>query len=129
MNQRQIVIVEWNDAHTTELDELKPDEIETELHFSYHTTSYGLLLQSDERGVSLCTDLQQGQDGAVHYRCAHFIPRGMVRSERVIPAPKAGKPYRAAKHATRRKKVKATQPVGSTADPAASTADPAAKGA
>lgn len=78
------MVVEWIDAHTTELDELTPEMITDSLHFGYPTTSIGHLVRSDEKGVSLATDVQTGKDGAIHYRCAHFIPRGMVVKEKVI---------------------------------------------
>lgn len=123
---RRIVIVEWIDAHTTGHEELAPEEIETSLHFGYHTTSYGLLVRSDHAGVSLCSDLQAGPDGAQHYRCAHFIPRGMVLSERTIPAPRAARPAKAAKSGEVRKTrqkakdSKASEP--KTPDPSASVA-------
>jgi hypothetical protein len=107
---RQIVIVEWIDAHTTELEELKPEDVEGELHFGYHTTSFGLLVRSDEKGLSLCTDLQTGPDGSMHYRCAHFIPRGMILSERTLPAPKHAKKSRVRKPRQKPRDSKASAP-------------------
>ncbi len=91
----ELVIIQWIDAHTCGLDEIPAADVETELHFGYPTTSYGLL-RSDERGVSLATDRQEGPDGSVHYRAAHFVPRQMIVSERHVtfdgPAPRRRKP-------------------------------------
>jgi hypothetical protein len=87
----QLVIIKWLDAHTTELDELTPEEIDTQLHFGYETTSYGVLIKSNADGVSYCSDIQQGPDGSIHYRCAHFVPRGMIVWERTRNLPALGR--------------------------------------
>lgn len=88
----KIVIIKWLDAHTTALDEIAPGDVDAELHYGYPTTSYGLLIKSDEKGVSLASDRQENPDGSIHYRCAHFTPRAMILDEKVIdiaePKPK-----------------------------------------
>jgi hypothetical protein len=99
----KIVIVAWIDAHTTELEEIAPESVSESLHYGYPTTSIGLLIRSDETGVSLCSDRQEGNDGSIHYRCAHFIPRGMVTSEMTVDEPSRKpktkrKPRRAKSH-------------------------------
>lgn len=91
----EIVILRWIDAHTAGLEEIPADDVETDLHFGYPTTSFGLLIRSDEKGVSLATDRQEGPDGSIHYRAAHFVPRQMIVEERHVsiaePKPKRKK--------------------------------------
>lgn len=101
-----IVMIEWIDAHTTELAEIAPEAVSDELHYGYHTVSIGILVRSDATGVSLASDRQEGPDGSMHYRCAHFVPRGMIVSERVIREPARREP----KAPGRKRKRKAAPP-------------------
>lgn len=80
-----LVIVEWIDAHTTENDTLTLDEVNEDLHFGFPITSCGHLVKSDADGITMCLDVMHGKEGKEYYRGAHFIPRGMVQSERKVP--------------------------------------------
>lgn len=70
------IAVEWDDAHggTREF-------VETEMeHKAYRFITGGILIRSDEVGVSLAREL--GEDG--RYRDHAFIPRQMVVREWTI---------------------------------------------
>lgn len=75
-----IVSVRWLDAHTLGNEEVSPDEIDERAHKPCPTTSYGFLIRSDEKGVTLATDVQEWKEGPV-YRNVNHIPRCMVVHE------------------------------------------------
>lgn len=70
------VAVEWDDAHG---DTSMFSEVDME-HKPYRFISGGILIRSDEVGVSLAREI--GEDGK--FRDHGFIPRAMVVSEWVI---------------------------------------------
>lgn len=74
--KQTLVCVVWNDAHgsTTMFDETDVE------HKPYKFTSVGLLVRSDEVGVSLAREI--GDDN--RFRDHEFIPRAMVVDEWVI---------------------------------------------
>lgn len=79
-----IVIVEWHDAHTLGQEEVPAAESVARMHHGYLTRSAGFLVQSDETGVTLTTDVQRDGDDESH-RHLHFVPRGMIVSEVTLP--------------------------------------------
>lgn len=79
-----LVCITWNDAHTLGNEEIAPADIDEQAHFPYLTHSCGYMIRSDDIGVTLATDVQVAPDGQLTYRNVHFVPRGMVASERVI---------------------------------------------
>lgn len=85
MAKGKIVAVSWLDAHTLGNDEVEPDDTDIELHFGYPIVSVGHLIKRDKKGISLCTDLQTDPNtGAIIYRNAHFIPKGMISKVKLL---------------------------------------------
>ena len=70
---KTIYVVEWMDAHYN-TDEVAVADV---YHSPWKYTTVGLLLKSNEIGVTVASDV--GQDGKV--RGVNFIPRGMVIHE------------------------------------------------
>lgn len=85
MDKPILAVVVWNDAHG---DSVMFDTNSMD-HKPYQFTIPGLLLQSDETGVSLAQEI--GDDG--RYRGHTFIPRAMIVQEWIIgPLRKPRKP-------------------------------------
>jgi len=74
--KKVIVAVEWDDAHGNAHDQVLEDISHKPLTY----TSVGILLLSDEVGVSLCMDLCE--DGNVRTTC--FVPRKMIQKEWIV---------------------------------------------
>lgn len=72
----KLAAVEWLDSHYN-TEECDREEI-THRPWTYITT--GILIRSDEVGVTLSTDL--GEDGKLRGR--NFVPRNMVVKEWII---------------------------------------------
>jgi hypothetical protein len=74
----KIVLVEWGDAHATMAEELLEDA--DDFHKPFIQWSVGFVWKSNKDGISLvaCRDEAGGRDRGL------FIPRGMVRSVRVL---------------------------------------------
>lgn len=74
LSQYSLACVVWDDAHMS-LDEYTSDEITRDIHKASSVKSFGLVVQSDERGVTLATD-EGAADGK--FRKVNFIPRAMI---------------------------------------------------
>lgn len=84
-----MVYVLWLDAHGLgAAEDVSPEEVESRVHKGWPTHTVGFLLRSDDKGVSIATDVQEPDDNAevpkVTYRGTHFIPRGMIQRETLI---------------------------------------------
>ena len=78
---RMFSVVVWDDAHGEAGHELTTaDDIE-KYHKGARYQSYGWVLRSDERGVTLVSEWCP-DDGS--YRATMWVPRGMVVEERVL---------------------------------------------
>ena len=66
-------MVIWGDAHYN-TGEFEPSEI---YHEPWGYTTVGILVRSDEKGVTVASDI--GQDGRV--RTTNFIPRAIIIHE------------------------------------------------
>lgn len=73
MRNHPLTAVVWDDAHGSD-GTLAVHEVD---HCPYRFTSVGILLKSDEVGVSIAAEL--GQDGK--FRDITFIPRAMIVEE------------------------------------------------
>ena len=69
-------MVVWGDAHSTE-EEAKETEIK---HEPWVIKTYGWVLRSDDRGVTLAGEWVDGGT----WRARTFIPRAMVIEEHVL---------------------------------------------
>ena len=78
-NWRDVVFVVWNDAHSSLTDE------GGSIHRPWLTQSVGFLINSDEEGVTLSTDVTE-KFGAIEQsgRIVHFVPRGCIVEERIL---------------------------------------------
>jgi hypothetical protein len=71
--------VVWDDAHGRAGGEYTAEEIARDLHQPAVIKTFGLLLQDDERGVTVVQEVTSGDEDTVTYRGVGFVPRGMVR--------------------------------------------------
>jgi hypothetical protein len=85
---KKIVTIVWLDAHTLGQEAVKIDEAIERAHHPLETETTGALVHSDEIGVSLATDIQIEDSGEILYAGIHFVPRGMIVSEKVSNAPR-----------------------------------------
>jgi hypothetical protein len=89
MKRPPVVYVLWLDAHGLGASEdVSPDEVSSRLHRGWPTHTVGFLLRSDDKGVSIATDVQEPNDDdevpKPNYRGTHFIPRVMIQREQVL---------------------------------------------
>lgn len=87
MTAPPLAAVTWDDAKATAVEEYDLNEIKTQFHRPARYTTYGLLVVSDDCGVTLATERRD--DGSL--RGLTFIPRAMVRDTAILSA----KPRRA----------------------------------
>lgn len=78
----------WDDAHGRAGGEYTAEEISRDLHQPAVIKTFGLLLQDDERGVTLVQEITSGEDETTTYRGVGFVPRGMVREVILLGQPK-----------------------------------------
>jgi len=93
-----LACVIWDDAHGKAVGEYSLDEISKEVHGPAHVKTFGLLIRSDEKGVTLCQDetADMGQVEYTHLRGVSFIPRAMVVDEVLLGIPKRPRVSKAA---------------------------------
>ena len=89
MKRPPIVYVLWLDAHGLgATEDISPDEVDERLHKGWPTHTSGILLRSDERGVSIAADVQEpdptDENAKPNYRGTHHIPRGMIVREVLV---------------------------------------------
>jgi hypothetical protein len=70
---RTLVCVVWQDAHGAALGDYSLSEIARDFHKPVTYTSFGLLIQQDEAGVTLASE-QAGES----YRNLSFVPAKMI---------------------------------------------------
>lgn len=86
---KALVVVHWLDAHGSSTQAYTEENLQ---HKAFPMDSYGLLLRSDEEGVSIATETYFDDiDQIQTYRGHTFIPRGMVVSVEVLKAAKKSK--------------------------------------
>lgn len=89
MQRPPCVYVLWLDAHGLgPAEDVAPADVARRVHRGWPTHTVGFLLQSDDKGVSIATDVQEPDADAESpgptYRGAHFIPRGMIQREQIL---------------------------------------------
>lgn len=72
----------WEDAAGGKTGWLK--EAEAARYVGYFVESYGWLLRSDKKGVTLAISRHQCGDGSYDYADTLDVPRGMVRSVKKV---------------------------------------------
>lgn len=80
---KSLVCVKWNDAHGSATQIYSERE-----HEAYPMETYGLLMQDDDKGVSVVSETYwDNLDEKQEFRGHTFIPRGMVISVDVLLTP------------------------------------------
>ncbi len=74
LSTRPLVCLVWDDAHMS-LDEWTPTEIDSDFHKPQRVKTFGLLVRSDDAGVTLAME-EGATDGK--FRHTMFVPRAMV---------------------------------------------------
>jgi hypothetical protein len=77
--KKRLSVVIWDDAHST-IDELDADGIRAG-HRPNTVHTYGYIVVSDEKGVSIAGEWLPATQGEDTYRNITFILRSMVRQE------------------------------------------------
>lgn len=89
LSDRPLVCVVWDDAHGGDFNEYTADEIARNRHRAARIQTFGLLVQDDERGLTLAQEMTAEPAGEfTHFRGINFIPRGMVREVIALGVPK-----------------------------------------
>lgn len=83
LSKLHLAVVVWADAHHS-LDEYSVEEVDQSFHKAAIETNYGLLIRSDDQGVTLA--MEEGVDG--RFRHTFFIPRAMIIEEIDLGVPK-----------------------------------------
>lgn len=73
LSKYRLAAVIWEDAHHS-LDEYTVEEVKRNFHKPIVTTNYGLLIEDNERGVTLTSE--EDVDGDIRH--VFFIPRKMI---------------------------------------------------
>lgn len=73
LSKYHLAAVVWEDAHHS-LEEYTVDEVKRNFHKPIVTTNYGLLIEDNERGVTLTSE--EDVDGDIRH--VFFIPRKMI---------------------------------------------------
>lgn len=92
LSTRPLVCLIWDDAHMS-LDEWTPTEIDSDFHKPERVKTFGLLVRSDDRGVTLAME-EGATDGK--FRHTMFVPKAMVVEMIDLGHPKT-KPVKKAK--------------------------------
>ena len=74
LSTRPLVCLIWDDAHMS-LDEWTPTEIDSDFHKPERVKTFGLLVRSDDTGVTLAME-EGATDGK--FRHTMFVPKAMV---------------------------------------------------
>lgn len=74
LSGKSLVCLVWDDAHMS-LDEWTPTEIDQDFHKPQRVKTFGLLVRSDDAGVTLA--MEEGMDDA-KFRHTMFVPKAMV---------------------------------------------------
>jgi len=84
LSKRELVCIIWDDAHHS-MDEYTDQEIERDIHKPARLVLFGLLVKSDEKGVTLA--MEETAEGT-SLRHVFFVPRAMVVEEVLLGKPK-----------------------------------------
>lgn len=87
LSERQLVCVIWDDAHHS-LDEYSLEEIERNVHKPMRLHLFGLLVKSDDVGVTVAMEEEPTSNGVRH---VFFVPRPMVVEEILLGQPRRKK--------------------------------------
>lgn len=79
MTLPEVVVVEWDDAHGSTVDEVNESSLAS-MHAAAVMRTIGWLVLLDDEGASIANELQP--DGT--YRGHSFVPLGIIRAIRVL---------------------------------------------
>lgn len=92
-----MVCVIWLDAHGRSDGEFTAEEIARDFHDPAPIKTFGLLVNDDDRGLTVASEITSGENDEPTYRGLGFIPRGMVQDVIQLGIPKRAAKKRAKK--------------------------------